>query len=176
MARFVNSTINPVLGVSAAVSGSILQFGSQAKPIDPTDPDVDFEEGVRDQIVKRIFSESVAGLGEETQVVLRNGVEKDGWSDWGDFDVLAPRLAQALREIGSARLKIDVFFAEKDNMIGNAGSKGCQWLEECWRDLDGVEFESRTVEGADHDCVWDQRWGVMESVFSTMTREAGNGS
>jgi hypothetical protein len=67
---------------------------------------------------------------------------------------------------------VDVFFAEKDIMIGDAGTKGNKWFEACWRDVDGVEFASETVKGSDHDHVWDLRWDVMERVFKIMTREA----
>lgn len=172
MATFVNSTLGPALGVSAAVSGSVLQLWSQAKPIGREGPDVGLEEGVRDRVMEHVFVGSVRGLGQETQLLLRNGVEKDGWSDWGDFDVLAPRLAEAVRGVGGPWLKVDVFFAEKDNMIGDAGTKGSKWFEACWRDVDGVEFASETVKGSDHDRVWDLRWDVMERVFKTMTREA----
>lgn len=172
MASFVNSTLGPVMGVSAAVSGSVPQLLPQAKPSGREGPDVDLEEGIRTRVAEHVFTGSVRGLGQETQVLLRNGVEKDGWSDWGDFDVLAPRLAEAVRALGGATLKVDVFFAEKDQMIGDAGSKGIRWFEECWRNVDGVEFTSETVKGSDHDRVWDLRWDVMERVFKTMTREA----
>lgn len=172
MAIFVNSTLAPAMGVSAAVSGSVLQLWAQAKPTGREGPDVDLEEGMRNRLMEHVFTGSVRGLGQETQVLLRNGVEKDGWSDWGDFDVLAPRLAEAVRNVGGVTLKVDVFFAEKDMMIGDAGKKGNRWFEACWQDLDGVEFASETVKGSDHDRVWDLRWDVMERVLKTMTREA----
>ncbi|KIW64358.1 hypothetical protein PV04_09300 [Phialophora macrospora] len=172
MATFVNSTLGPVLGVSAAVSGSVSQLWAQAKPTGCEGPEVDLEEGVRDQVAERVFAGNVRGLGQETQVLLRKGAAKDGWSDWGEFDVLAPRLAEAVRGVGGgARLKVDVFFAEKDSMIGDAGSKGPTWFEACWNGVDGVDFASETVKGADHDHVWDLRWGVMERVLKTITQE-----
>jgi hypothetical protein len=80
-------------------------------------------------------------------------------------------LAEAVRGVGGARLKLDVFLAEKDNMIGDTGTKGNRWFEACWRDVGGVEFASETVKGPDHGCVWDLRWDVMERVFRTMRRE-----
>lgn len=172
LVTFVNSTLGPVLGVSATVSGSVLQLWTQAKPLGRQGPDVDLEKGVRDRLAEHIFAGSVRGLGQETQVLLRNGVEKDGWSDWGDFDVLTPRLAEAVRGAGGAGLKVDVFFAEKDNLIGDAGTKGGRWFEECWTDVDGVEFTSKILRGSDHDNVWDLQWDVMEIAFKTMVGEA----
>lgn len=172
LATFVNSTLGPALGVSAAVSGSMLQFGVRAQRAGREGPDVDFEESARERVAEHIFAGSVRGLGQEVQVLLRNGVEKDGWSDWGDFDVLARRLADAVRNAGGARLKMDVFFAESDNMIGDADDKGARWFRACWRDVDGVEFASEMVKGSDHDGLWNLRWDVMERVFKTMTREA----
>ena len=176
MASFVNSTLGPALGVSDAVSSRVPQLWAHAKPTGREGPDVDFEDDVRDRVLEHVFAGSVHGVGQEVQVLLRNGVEKDGWSDWGDFDVLAPRLAEAVRGVGGARLKVDVFFAEKDHMIGDAGKEGSRWFEACWRDVDGVEFASETIKGSDHDGVWDLRWDVMERVFKTMTREAQDGS
>jgi pimeloyl-ACP methyl ester carboxylesterase len=173
MTSFVNSTLGPVLGVSAAVSGSVPRPWIRAKSAGREGPDVDFEEGIREGVMNQhVFAGNVLGLGQETQVLLRNGAEKCGWSDWGDYDTLAPRLAEAVRGVGGARLKVDLFFAEKDYMIGDAGGAGSTWLESCWRDVDGVEFASETVKNADHDGVWDLRWDVMERVFQTMTREA----
>ena len=171
LASFVNSTLRPLLGVSAPISGSMGQLWSQRRAKGREGPDVDFEEGLRSRIADHVFESSVRGLGQEAQVLLRNGAEKDGWSDWGDFDVLAPRLAEAVCGAGGAKLRVDVFFAEKDHMIGDAGTKGNSWFEDCWNNMDAVCFTSETVKGADHDNVWDLRWGIMERVFKTMIQD-----
>lgn len=172
LASFANATFGPAIGVSANFSGSMPRFWPQARLGGREGPDVDLEEGVLERMREQIFAGSVLGLGQEMQLLLRNGVEKDGWSDWGDIDVLAPRLAQAVRSVRGAGLKVDVFFAEKDNLIGDAGGKGSQWFEACWRDVDGVDFTSEMVKGANHDSVWDLRWDVMERVLKTMTKES----
>ncbi|KAL9095904.1 MAG: hypothetical protein Q9165_001901 [Trypethelium subeluteriae] len=169
LAAFVNATLAPALGVSAKVSGSVGQLWDWADRDEGREGsrDVEFEEGVRERVVERVFAGGVGGLGQEVQVLLRNGVEREGWSDWGDFDVLAPRLAEAVRDAGGVRLEVDMFFAESDVMIGDAGTKGSML-----RDVHGVEFMSETVKGADHDSVWDLRWDVIERMFERMTREA----
>ena len=190
LATFFFSTLAPLTGASAVLSGSVGQLFSQSeRKAGRSGADVDFEERIRGQIGKKIFSESVRGLGQEVQVLLRNGVAKDGWGDWGDFDASAPRLVEAIendRQVGSSAdevapqnaenlprsegrtLRMDVFFAEKDNMIGDAGGKGSTWFESCWKDIDGVDFSSEVVRGSDHDSVWDLRWDVMERVLQNM--------
>ena len=172
---FVNSHLGPVLGVSAAVSGSVAQLWSSPPSATGREgPDVAFEEGVRDRVVERVFRGNVRGLGQEVQMLLRCGPAFDnGWADWGDYDALAPRLAAAVRAAGAtAKLRLEMFYAEKDVMVGDMGTKGPKWFDACWTDVDGVDYVSETVLGADHDHAWDLRWDVMERVFKRMTEEA----
>lgn len=172
LARLANTTLSPVMGVSGALASSVVQLWSQpSEAAGREGADVAFEEGMRERGAEFVFKGSTKGIGQEVQVLLRNGVEKEGWADWGDFDALAPRLAEAVRSAGGARLRVDVYFAQKDHMIGDAGSKGPKWFEACWKDVDGVDFRSETVMGSDHDGVWDLRWDVMERVFKTMTQQ-----
>ena len=187
----LGNSLGGSFAASSAVTGSVGQLWNQTK-IDEGEGNgvgghghghVVFEEGLRDRIGEYIFKDSVKGLGQESQLVLKNGVEKDGWSDWKDVDLLAPRLVDAVRSAagagaaggdgngGGVKLKIDIFFAEKDLMIGDAETKGPKWFEKCWSEVEGVEFSSEVVKGSDHDKVWDLRWGAMEKVFRRMTTD-----
>jgi pimeloyl-ACP methyl ester carboxylesterase len=151
VATFVNIKLGPLHKATAAISGMLPSIEKPPMHRGQQGPEVEFQEAVLTQTMRRVFADSpgARGLGPETQVVLRRGAEEKGWSDWGDLDVVAPRLAQAIKAASGTRLKVDVFFTEKDSLIGDAGSKGCKWFESCWRDLDSVEFASETVMGAD---------------------------
>ncbi len=162
----LGNALAPSIGASVAVSSSVVQLWSQPKALSGREgADVAFEESLREGLGEYVFAGSVAGLGLECQVLLRNGVEKDGWADWKDIDELAPRLVDAVRGVGIETLKVDVFFAEKDVMIGDAGTAGPRWFEKCWTGVEGVEFRSEVVKGSDHDRVWDLRWDAMEEMF-----------
>lgn len=129
-----------------------------------------FEERLGPKVMERIFAGGVRGVAADALVLLLKSADTAGgvgWADWGDHDRLVPLLAAALRGAG-LRLKVDVFFAQSDVMIGPGGSKGPQWFDSCWNAeaCDGVvEYSSTTVQGADHDGIWNIRWGVPQTVF-----------
>lgn len=175
VATLINGRLAPVLGVSAVISGSLgrlLPLGRSEEEEEVVrgreGEDVAFQDAIGPYIVRHIFQRggNVVGLGGETQVLLRNGAcEKEGWSDWGDFDGLVPRLVEAVGRVTERRLRVDVWFAENDQMIGDAGSRGVRWFEGCWEGVDGVEFRREVVERATHDDVWELRWDLLERVF-----------
>jgi hypothetical protein len=79
-------------------------------------------------------------------------------------------LREVLRGEGR-RLRVRVFYAEKDALTGDGGaaSKGAKWFDGCWEgDGDVIDYQSRTVQGADHDSVWGLRWGAMQEVFESI--------
>jgi hypothetical protein len=62
-------------------------------------------------------------------------------------------------------------------MIGDAGSKGSVWFDGCWTGgeyADVIEFQSRTVDGADHDTIWSMEWNVAREVMERVGREGGD--
>jgi hypothetical protein len=78
-----------------------------------------------------------------------------------------PRLAEALRAEGK-RLRVDVFYAENDSLIGDGGSKGPRWFDQCWDAQhcgDVIDYCRTIVTGADHDRIWNLRWGAVQKVF-----------
>jgi hypothetical protein len=63
-------------------------------------------------------------------------------------------------------LKMRVFYAESDMMIGEGGK---EYFEECWKQPDVSEhvgFESHTIPGTNHETLlMDFEKGPLQSVF-----------
>ena len=113
-------------------------------------------------------------------VVLMKRVDDGGtgWGSWGDYDRLLPQLSSILRGAGKT-LDIRTFFAEKDSIIGDAGSVGPGWLQGCIeREVRAtysvITHNSSTVHGADHNTVWDLKFGVPQTVFADVAQRGGS--
>jgi hypothetical protein len=81
-------------------------------------------------------------------------------------------LTEALRSRGQ-RLVVEVFLGETDFMIGDAGSKGPEWFNRCWKEASDaddspIDFSSTVVTGADHNTTWNLQFGIPERVFSKL--------
>ncbi|KAH8912906.1 hypothetical protein BR93DRAFT_942658 [Coniochaeta sp. PMI_546] len=164
LVTLVNNHILPLVGTSAALSVGVSQ-PSVAE-------DVKFEEEMSPKIMDRVYAEGVQGISAEAILLMQKANGSAGWSDWGDYDKLVPRLASALRA-AHRRLRIDVFYAETDSLIGNAGSKGQKWLDKCFNaqgNEDAIEYRSRVVEGTDHNTVWNLKWGAAQEMFEVIGR------
>ncbi|KAK4123657.1 hypothetical protein N657DRAFT_671751 [Parathielavia appendiculata] len=126
--------------------------------------EVKWEEGVWSGVMRRVYDEGVKGISEEASMLLRKGKSmKGGLGDWDDYDELVQRLREALAAAGR-RLRVRVFYAEKDSVTGDgwSASKGAKWFDGCWEGAeDVVDYQSRTVQGADHDTIWGLRWGAI---------------
>ena len=93
-------------------------------------------------------------------------------------DEVAPNvamLANVEKDIASeneaSKLKIEVFYAEEDNMIGIAA--GPRWLDDCWRPEqrgDEIQYNSRFVDGTDHNNILNIEFGIMEHIFENIPR------
>ncbi|KAK3357957.1 hypothetical protein B0T25DRAFT_622549 [Lasiosphaeria hispida] len=174
LARLINNHIGPAfastMGLSQALGAKLapapVPGGEVEEPADDVPEGARFEDEVFPKIIERIYLEGMKGISSEAVLLLQKVDGVAGWGDWGDYDELVPRLAQALRAAGR-RLRVDVFYAEKDLLIGDGGSKGPVWFDQCWREHGGdvIDYQSRVVEGADHDGVWNLRWGAAEEVF-----------
>jgi pimeloyl-ACP methyl ester carboxylesterase len=120
---------------------------------------------------QRIFAESIRGLNDESVVLMHKGAVSGGWSDWGDFDVLVPRLGEKLRSAGR-KLRVDVWYAESDALIGDDASKGPAWFDGLWQAAaqnGSIEYHRDAVKGSDHDSVWNLKHGRCRKVFEYMS-------
>ncbi|KAJ5788668.1 hypothetical protein N7457_003658 [Penicillium paradoxum] len=112
-----------------------------------------------------MFQENTVGSNSEALQCLRK--EPNTWGKCEDYEVFVKELAE--REGGRAGvpLKVRVFFAESDSMIG---VKGQAYIEKCWHQRgDGdsrsvIEFDSRVVSSTDHDSLM-QSAEAWESIF-----------
>jgi len=171
LARLINNHIGPSLGICFGFSASLIASCMPATPKDANRPELregtEREEELWPEMLRHIYADPVKGLGEDAVMLLQKASAKSGWSDWGDYDLLVPKLVEALRTAGR-RLTVDVFYAENDFLIGDAGSKGPRWFDQCWSVPeygDVIEYSQTTVQGADHDRMWNLRWGAAQTAL-----------
>lgn len=120
---------------------------------------------------ERIFAESIRGLNDESVFLMQKGAVSGGWSDWGDFDVLIPRLEEKLRSAGK-KLRVDLWYAESDALIGDDASKGPAWFDALWQAAaqnGTMEYRRESVKGSDHDSIWNLKYGRCRKVFEYMS-------
>ncbi|KAG5950332.1 hypothetical protein E4U53_005246 [Claviceps sorghi] len=135
----------------------------------PIDPEVAFAEALQPRNIKFIYSGAVHGMSRDAVLLLTRADSLPAWGDWGDYNELIPRLAETLRS-KNRRLNVELFLGQTDFMIGDPGSKGPEWFKTCWEEASQLEhspirFSSKVVQGADHDTVWDLKWGTPQHVF-----------
>ncbi|KAH8648624.1 hypothetical protein BX600DRAFT_517991 [Xylariales sp. PMI_506] len=161
------------LGASSSLIGAgfsaITGGGSAAASLTEDD---EFELLARPLWVKRAYAQNVRGLSEDALLLLRKGGQPDEWGSWSDWDDLVPLLAAAETDQRSGgngadlpKLRVDVFFAESDVMIG---TKVQGWFDSCWapeKRGEGIDYESHEVEGADHDNILNLQFGVAQKIF-----------
>ncbi|KAF6817583.1 hypothetical protein CSOJ01_02293 [Colletotrichum sojae] len=168
VAAFVNRNIAPAVRVSGSLVPSLGGKAVLAPGVDGKM--VEFEERLWGPLIDRVYSESVKGLGQDSVLLLKRDGKNGDWGGWEDYDDYVPMLAA--EGVAAGKLRVEVFFAESDVMIGvGAGPK---WIEECWRAEvrgDGIEFASRVVPGSDHDTIAHIRFGVFEEIFRGMSGE-----
>ncbi|KAI9150580.1 hypothetical protein HJFPF1_10354 [Paramyrothecium foliicola] len=172
LATFFQTTVNPIVGPVTGFSLGVSQFlsGVGAAPAGEAGQDEgsQIEAELFPKMIEYAHSESIEGMSDEAILLMKRVDGTDGWGDWSDYDTLLPRLATALQTTGR-QLSVDIYFGEKDSMIGDAGTKGTVWLEKCFQDA-GMAVESHVVTGADHNTVWDLKFGVAAKVFAKIGR------
>lgn len=122
---------------------------------------------------KSMLSENMVGADSEALCCLRKG-PAGLWGDCDDYALFVRRLSELERSwkadqvVGrSEKLRISIYFAETDDMIGK---KGQTYMENCWKGSEGDEFEdvmdftTTTVSETDHDSVV-QSVEVLEQIF-----------
>ncbi|KAK7970194.1 hypothetical protein PG988_009267 [Apiospora saccharicola] len=106
------------------------------------------------------FASSGAVFTKATSAILgKPGNSSDGGHS-------SRRIEKKGLEEGKARVKVRIYFAETDAMIGQRGK---MYLEECWAGNEGefedcIDFAAESIEGADHDTVC-RKLKVLEAIF-----------
>jgi hypothetical protein len=168
MVSFFQSKVAPMTGASMGVSQALWSMVTPKSVLpEHVTEDAKFEDAVFPKIIDYLHGQNIHGISDEAIFLMQKVEGASGWGSWGDYDELAPRLADALRSTGR-RLEMDVFFAEKDNMIGDAGNAGPAWFTKCWQREEEdwpIVCKTDVVEGADHNTVWALTWKAAECVL-----------
>lgn len=193
LARLIQSTVGPVADFSGDLVRSLsASFGSSQEQQEPVTQGADrdmvaFEVALMESVVDHAYAESINGMSEELPLLFKKcGAgqlqDADAWAPWSDIDNYVPMLAEAENtRVGSSTLsrnepeqktplKVEVFFSEKDHMIGT--SSGPEWFRQCWSAEnrgDNIHFRSHVIEGAEHDNILGLRFGVMERIFQSIS-------
>jgi Alpha/beta hydrolase family len=186
-AKLINQNIAPVLtasGVSVTkVSRSSFNGLSGAKVTEDSTigdgTETAWRKASEAVITNYVFAENVEGASQEALFCLRKG--STTWGEWRDIDEAVLRIAENERARHASsgieddeHLKIQIFFAENDEMIGTGGQR---WLKSCFTQ-DGVEpwveMESEVVAGTDHNDVLALQNGAMEKMIRTVAQQPGS--
>lgn len=118
------------------------------------------------QLIKYLMAEELSGVSDEVLLLLKRTPEREPWGSWGDFDKVVPILAEQeavrLQTNGARNLKVEIFYAASDHMIGKKGSR---WLDACWTDkarAGVIDFESCTWPDTTHDGILERRFGLLD--------------
>ncbi|KAI0871347.1 hypothetical protein GGS24DRAFT_471848 [Hypoxylon argillaceum] len=172
-------SLGPAVHFSNVLAGLVPSLGWGGQDVLAPGVDADAvrrEEGRLPDILGRITGEEVRGVSQDALLLLKRDEYPGCWGAWGDYDKLVPLLAQAERERRAADpgnaspLRVRVFFAESDRMIGTTQAQG--WLNSCWRAEqrgDDIEYSSATVPKTNHDSIIELRYGVIQQIFQDMT-------
>ncbi|KAF3809414.1 hypothetical protein GCG54_00011614 [Colletotrichum gloeosporioides] len=171
MRSLVPSTVGFSNAVSGMLSGIVPSLAEEYTAPGVSDVRLaEFEEKIWWKLVKRVYAESVQGLGQDAVLLLKRDGNESFWGEWGDYDTLVPLLAQQERELGEGGgLEVEVFFAASDAMIGTGD--GPIWFEQCWREEqrgEKIKFSSSVVPEADHDSIVSLRFDVFERIIRSV--------
>ncbi len=121
--------------------------------------------------VKYFFEEDTTAANEEAKMCLK----KDGLVAWDVCDnyetyvrTLCTRETEMRRtRTDEPRLKVQVYYAESDVMIGKGGQS---YFDECWSQsmvAGAVDYSSKELPGTDHDsALIDQEKGAIRHIFA----------
>lgn len=117
------------------------------------------QEIMSNEMSEAIFREDTVGANSEALLCLGKCPE-GSWGKCQDFYQYLKDLAQLERtrrseNPNSGKLKVDMYFAESDALIGNGGK---EFLEKCWSGENGeyqdaFDYEASTSPNTDHDTV-----------------------
>lgn len=174
LATYTQSYISPLIGRSIGLSQAIVNtvYAPSQDPQSDLETEVQGPEDLKlekklwPKIIERVFADGIEGMSADAVLLLH---KETSWGTWGDYDTLVPRFGTALAAMGR-RLRVDVFYAESDALIGSGLSQGASWFDQCWRseECSTVEHRSRVVNGADHDAVWDLDLDAIQQVIRSI--------
>lgn len=115
----------------------------------------------------------ISGISDESLVCLK----KSGPGMWGvceDYETYVDDLVRAEMErladsvSQTQKLRVHVFFAESDFMIGKGGQR---YFEQCWRRAgvsQAIDFDSTTVPDTNHDTVVSPKKSAIKMIIDEL--------
>lgn len=173
IAGFIQQQVAP----SLAWSGGLISGVFKAPTAAPNPPGKRYgtSEEVGKEIerlqTKYVFSEDTTAANEEAKLCLKKG-DSAIWGicdDYNEFvsSVCAQEKDWASADASSSKLKLRVYFAASDVMIGKGGQ---EYFKKCWQKggvSEVIDFESKELPGTDHDsALIDQDAGAMKIIFA----------
>ena len=176
---FVAQKVQPAVAWSGGVTSSISGlFQSSADGSDGDAAMLAAQYGTSEDVAKLIpqlttkyfFAEDASGGTEEAKMCLKMGGE-NLWLICEDYKKYIESLLKEEEERsrlagGNLKLKIKVYYAESDMMIGEGGKR---YFEECWKTPEVarfVDFDSKTLPGTNHETVIaDFNKSALPSIF-----------
>ena len=182
--RFLLDNVMPVFSWSGGAMASMstaLQLETGADDPSETTPGqkygVSEEAGkcVEKLLMKYWLRESTIAASEEALLGLKKGRPSD-WGVCDDYEAFALLCAQQEQQrqtatMDQAKLKVQMYFAENDIMIGEGGR---EYFNKIWKQS-GVEelidVESRRLPGTNHDtAVLDPEKGALKHIFEQVAK------
>ena len=186
--KFFINNINPALMFSSGVVKSIGKNTTSGVESDTPefmdyDPEIkSLEPELNNIIPKLMFSGENPGASDEAFLCLRRG--KYTWGAFRDYDEAVQMVVKQERDLTVhsstsdgrkvEKLRVEVFFAEKDGLVGNRGE---EWFRKCWTDAapdDYIIYTPETVPGTGHEDIAEPGTGVVHRIMATAMKSFSN--
>ena len=178
--RFLAQNVAPAVSWSGGiVSSAAALFQAEPGSTDSGSTTLAEKYGTSEEVAEQIdklsgkyyFEEDTTAANEELKLCLKKSGAGSFWGACEDYGVFVKNLRekeQERRQSGPTqpKLKVQVFFAESDMLIGKGGQ---MYLEQCWSRhgvSDCVTFESKVLPGTNHETViMDLKKGALKPLF-----------
>ena len=177
--KFINEQIVPAASWSGGVVSSITGLFSNSTDSNDLAEKYGTSKEVAKEIerleIKYLFAEDTTASDEEAKLCLKKE-GSDTWMACADYRAYVTSLAKQEQERRvsnprESKLKVQVYYAESDIMIGKGGQK---YFEECWKQDDVsqvIDFDSQELPGTNHDsALFDPKKGALKSIFEEIKR------
>lgn len=177
LAKLINNYIGPSLGLSIGATQNLIAMvrPSSASSASTDTSEVHTEARLWPQILNKMYGEGIQGISDDAILLLRKAKSMDGWGDWGDYDTLTPRLAEALHA-AQRTLRVETFWPESDFVLGG-NEKGTVWFDQCWDEAhcgNTVVYSSTILKGATHNEAWSLQFSTAHNAFKYISQESEN--
>ncbi|MCJ1381608.1 hypothetical protein MMC17_004719 [Xylographa soralifera] len=189
IAKFMNTKVAPMFMFSGQIVNSITRSTlPDAQLESPGQGDYDPELKIifpeLERLVPKLFmEENMSGGADEAFFSLKRG-DKWTWGLFADIDEAVSMVVSQERGLVLAadssqngfrqeKLRIEVFFAESDLMIGK---KGQEWFSQCWQSqniTDVISYTDEMVPNSSHETIGGPEQGRLARLFEEIALSFG---